>query len=753
MIYMRRISRLVLVTIIVTASWLSVPCGNIQPVSTGELGLERITPLTIKVIFVGPYFNSRVIDVSLLRSLIPENKSNLILMDEVSTGVTYAFDYEFVFASSSFRERMVSFLRTIEQEKEEENPWFYFFRESEDWFVTKPTEITSYVYDAKTVEKWLADHMQEFGGFPDNGYVFLIADLRELPSISYSEVESFLKARTYNSVPPPVKAHYYGVSYEDMDRGYRLRNRNLATGWGGSTRMWYLDLSAGPTFVSEWLDLPIQVLEEDQGVDPRTSMGGLWVTELLADYVWEFVYNLAAPNFVYDPQFSRRYRVEVNIFDGRNEEERSAVPIGETFNSTLAIEAFKMLIPYSEIVINTRLMNLSDYPELNNIIESRRGTLDSWIHRYLFLSSTNFSYIDAIPTYEYLRRNLDAFEPNSSRSRNEYVIPVFAFALDDDVHFALKYKWLIMKPNLETGAIWGATLPDLILIGLSHKDFLRGNYVEPIQKDKGLGFTEVVIHEVGHTLGLMHPHTYSDLGDFVSSAMSYYAYEYNFSVFDRDALQRSHVDEILSELYVKIITVEQNSLRGIEPEEGLANFTDRMSSFLGMIDVQYSRMNYASALNLALKASAHADQALSNTEGYPQSIEQLISELEKRMREIAYLGRNYSALKMEYQLLEERHRASEVQVNDLQERNSQQAEDLVQAQFKQQILLLVTGASLAISIFVTRKRWSSQGLGQGFSRGFSRCGGAESSVSLTSQQLRHLLRRYTGRYRSLASGP
>ncbi|MEM2029077.1 MAG: hypothetical protein QXS05_06830, partial [Candidatus Bathyarchaeia archaeon] len=175
----------------------------------------------------------------------------------------------------------------------------------------KPSRTLSFLYDARRVEEWLTENLNELGGLPENGYMIIIADLRDgLPSAAYRDIRNFLIARTFGLIPPKVEAHYYKINYTDLDRGYRLRYREFAVGWGGSKRFWFLDLSAGPTFVSMWYDLPIQVIMEDQSINPYTSSGSQWLIELLADYIYEFVYNLAAPDFVYNPPWSENYIIK-----------------------------------------------------------------------------------------------------------------------------------------------------------------------------------------------------------------------------------------------------------------------------------------------------------------------------------------------------------------------------------------------------------------------------------------------------------
>ncbi|MEM2868671.1 MAG: hypothetical protein QXR84_09355 [Candidatus Bathyarchaeia archaeon] len=613
---------------------------------TEEISVSRTVPLTIKVVFIGPYFDPEIIDVNMLEKMLPEEKISRILINNSVTGVIYKFRYEFVFASQSFRTRLIKFLKSIEEEFEGENPWFYTFEYEGNWFIAKPSRTLSFLYDARRVEEWLTENLNELGGLPENGYMIIIADLRDgLPSAAYRDIRNFLIARTLGLIPPKVEAHYYKINYTDLDRGYKLRYREFAIGWGGSKRFWFLDLSAGPTFVSMWYDLPIQVIMEDQSINPYTSSGSQWLIELLADYIYEFVYNLAAPDFVYNPPWSENYIIKITIIDCRNETEKITVPINETINPTLIKDSISNLLPLSKIDVKVKILNLTDIPELEDLLSKYSGRLDSWIHRYLFLSPMNESYIDAQPIYEYLKENLEKIMPEDNGGEG-YIIPVIAFALSQDYHFMFKYKWLILRRNPESSTIWGAAFKEFALVGLSQKDFFYGEYVEPKQESKGFGFTQPIIHEVGHMLGLAHPHTYGDLGDFVCSAMSYFSYEYGFSIFDKDALARAHIDKhlietrkIISEIERKLpLKIDGNKMREIKDR------VDEVKRLLNDVDSAYSRMNYLEAWRMALDAYKLAREISVDVENLPSIPENITVSLEEKEAEIVRLNQSYTEL-------------------------------------------------------------------------------------------------------------
>ena len=134
------------------------------------------------------------------------------------------------------------------------------------------------------------------------------------------------------------------------------------------------------------------------------------------------------------------------------------------------------------------------------------------------------------------------FDANRSRyipaSGRDYVEPVFAFSTTD-----------------ENMGDW------LGLLGYADHDWAEGaqsfaymwNY--PFARDSGRGFTHIATHEVGHHLGVAHPHDaydsttgvdygpvnefyYAWVGDATDTLMSYQGLSNEFSVFDKDNLSR-----------------------------------------------------------------------------------------------------------------------------------------------------------------------------------------------------------------------
>lgn len=69
-------------------------------------------------------------------------------------------------------------------------------------------------------------------------------------------------------------------------------------------------------------------------------------------------------------------------------------------------EALKDLSPLSEVNAEAVFLNVADLLELNTLVHKYSGVLRSWMHKYLFLSPINLSYVDAQLIYNYLEITL-----------------------------------------------------------------------------------------------------------------------------------------------------------------------------------------------------------------------------------------------------------------------------------------------------------------------------------------------------------
>ncbi len=577
----------------------------------GQQVIGRSVTIPIKVILVG-FDQNQIVPTDMIAASsgtpLPASIPAFDFDTGNNTGVIYRPAYSFSFAPPNFKNNFENYLKSIAQTKTGNDTWFIQYAEdpqNPDYTDQNPVTIKYVVYDANSVENWLWSHSADFGGTLTNGWTIIISYLPDLPSVSFSDVHNFLlsNGKTTLSTTP----HYYGLSATDKDLGYQSRYRDFMNAWGGHHRMWFVDLSAGPVFNSQWEDLPLQVAVGDNKIDLTSDFGHHWLTDYVGDYVSQATYNFIAQSFVYYPQYAKNYQIDVFVMDDRNQTDKAAIPIQRTVNKDLIQAAFRDLVPYSQVTVNLNFPTIT--PELDQLIKSNYKYTDSFMSGFVFASPQRYGVVNVKPAYNYMLSHLSQFESQPFFSGDTMTVPVFAFAFSGQTYFTDTYKWSIGKYDWENDALLGEALPKLVMISYNQWEFTRGNWIIPQQHGKGEGFTETIIHETGHEFGLMHPHQYGSIGDFISSPMGYFTNDYAFGQIDKDSIQRAHVDE----LYMA-------TERLLAQSPGVSSSTlSQVNAGLAQAEASYEQMNYTAAIPPVLAAFHLAQQATGNSAGLPQS--------------------------------------------------------------------------------------------------------------------------------------
>lgn len=212
------------------------------------------------------------------------------------------------------------------------------------------------------------------------------------------------------------------------------------------------------------------------------------------------------------------------------------------------------------------------------------------------------------------------------RDTNEFTLPVFAFAFSAGIYFGYTYKWYVAALKVDVANFQGISLGDMALIGMNEGDFKRGDNVSPPQPGKGIGFTHDVIHEAGHSLGLMHPHQFGYLEDFESSPMSYWSWDYKFSQFDKDSINRAHADQMIN-LAMTTLAQAEGVLNG---RIAFGSASDQITSARTLVDKalqKYDSMQYVLAVEIAAQAAQNASNALALALAAPSWVVMVIGSL------------------------------------------------------------------------------------------------------------------------------
>src|SRR3989442_4578906 len=572
-----------------------------QSNSPGAVAASRVVPLTIKIVLLG--FSNTDLNSSYLTSGINSIrvKYQQVLQGPINTGVMFNFTYQYVYErpNSTLVQSFVRYLNSIvkEQDTSPGQPPPGFANPALNNTGTRVNLVQNYFYDANKVENWLASNQTLFGTVPVPGYTLFIANLNAttVPSLSYQEYQA------YNTKCPAIcvsgvtaRSHYYNRTSTDPDLGLNL-TRHYMTGWGGTGRIYYTDLSAGTSY---WTDeLASQVAAGARRVNHSTPYGRIWAAEFINDYIAGAVYNLFAADQLYPVSYAQNYHFHLFVFDNRTGAEKAKGPkISTTLNTTMVQAELANLLPFATVTVSAKFSNVTDYPRLAAVVANATTKVKD--------PALSIPIVDARLVWNWLssysENHMTQFI-NATRTTTTYDIPGFLFAFQGNYTFAFTFKENIAFRE-PPGSITGVALGDMILVDQSNATLTAGNDPSPYnQPGKGKGFTPAAIHELGHMIGLNHPFLYDQTEDFTNSVMAYYPYSNTYSQFDKDTVLRGINDELL--------IVAQDALAATGNSLINSGTIAAARQQMTLADQHYSTMDYAGAVQYSLAAALDALQA------------------------------------------------------------------------------------------------------------------------------------------------
>jgi len=583
---------------------------------------SRTVSVNVKLVFLGIGESDVDLQYMSWSENLPRTISTQVIIGGKDIGVTSNVKYRFSFAPSSFKERLLAYLGSIAETSTLNNPSFVYYEKPYGRWVQKYMDVGSTQYDANKVEMWLKQNSDGYGGTASDGWTLMFMYLPELPSANYETMKEYWK-QDITIKTTDVHPHYYSVAAVDEDLGYSLRYRQFMTAYGNRDRFWFVDLSAGPSFWSWKQTIPLQVALKDQEIKLGSTYGRKWLTEYIADYAWGAVMNFIVPSATYYPSYTACYNFVVNLFDDRTDEERAKVPIEKTVNPSKIKEAFIDLVPYAKTDVQISFKKTEDFPVLRETIRNSAEKLDD----AAFQDSINV--IDVRPVYYFLQNNLASLISSIKKDEAEVTVPIFAFAFREKSLFSYSYKWDHSKSDPERPALLGISFEDMALVGLNQWYFTRGDEVG--QKGKGLGFTQTIVHEAGHMIGLTHTHRYDDLGDFCYSAMGYFTNDYRFGQSDKDFIRRVHTDQLILKATASLQEARLKLESRVESVD-LKVSIDSLSDELAMIESECDRLGYTEAVWKAFEAKQKSLNILLQSENLPEATVPLREQIQTLTR-------------------------------------------------------------------------------------------------------------------------
>ncbi|WP_229072786.1 hypothetical protein [Actinoplanes sp. DH11] len=540
-----------------------------------------VEKVPVNVVFVG-YEPAQVAKGAFLGELAPGYepvvRSRLSYGVTEKLGITYKYDYRVNYAPQSYEDKFFKQLSKLAKPA----PLTAYQQAYNDQENNVLDIADNHAIDAPSVEKWLAFN-------PPSG-----VDTRR---------NTVFFVNWYGR--SDFKHHVYTKTGEaDPDTGYDFganRDSRKMIAWGGTTaddeetglgatrRVWFHDLSAGPESWTSNYEVDNPDLDGDGVVDYRmpptweyTADGFRSLAALAGDL--GKITRYVALNLLFTT--SPLYPVELPAaeppktlnLDDNTYEGWPGVDASEQYTTPSLLKA-----ELSELRWRNRLSyDSQDLPFDARAEECYLGLLTG----ESCYPGTGFPAFANL--YLYNRENLD--RALDDEGRVDYEIPMFNYAVGEGV--------------------------DVPALGFADDDYVTGtqsyvfSFISPDVVASGYGLTTTQIHEVGHHLGMSHPHDgydsatgvdygpageffYVNAGDENNSMMSYIDVNWDFSQFDRD-----NSDRFLTAAYWEAA----NRLAATVPVgKGKASLR-AADALLGLASAAFAAHEYRAAYALAEKA-------------------------------------------------------------------------------------------------------------------------------------------------------
>lgn len=434
-------------------------------------------------------------------------------------GLSYRYNYHLISTSSRFQNHYFSFLRRIGT-KSAPTTYQQEYNQQQNNVLNVKGPILN--IDGPTAEKWLESHARSQLGIGPRSYTVFLVDWWKHPGFRF---------------------HVYRKTNEpDPDTGVNFGNFNSRgmIAWGGSTgRSWFYDLSAGPeAWTGNWN-------VDDADVD------GDGVPDYRMPPIWEYAKN--------------GYRSPSKLGDDLGRVVRY-VAVNLLFTSSPLYDPL-VTAPKPGGKINVPITMFEDNPtDLGTNWINPRNSVRMWqkLEPYHRFGATLKDINPITPGPKRTYQIFAGLNPGKNACWQQYgdtfAQPYCYFSAHQDQYYKSQPR------NHDAGVFALYTTPENMgsqagLLGYADDNWTDGTqtYVfafdDPDTVAYGYGFTTTVTHELGHHLGLSHPHDgydpttgvdygaqgdsyYTWVGDESNTVMHYLGVSNGFGQFDKDNMSR-----------------------------------------------------------------------------------------------------------------------------------------------------------------------------------------------------------------------
>ena len=487
--------------------------------------------LQINIVFVG-YRTFATVNAAFLLANLPKTNRAVNRIPSVDTGQLefsgnkFNFTYNLVNSTQAFDNPYFAYLNNIAVAK----PRTVY----QDLYNQQPARRLNvgqnYQIDAVRAERWLAENAGPMLGVDTRQYTIFFVNW-----FGRSDFKFHVYARV-NALDPDTGRSVGLDDFVQKISGGGTPADDPQTPLGSLRRVWFYDLSAGPDYNSRSWDLSVKDVDgdglTDRRIPPIWEYGNLsayrpfntFSTDhyLLIRYLAIDLLFTASPLYrvaLSPPQLPSNLAMDVTFFEG--DPARNALA---NFSPTVAGAVLSALQPFNHFTVRARDLPFDGGAKRvydcnffdTNCFGTRFPGGELFGDMFLYFSDHLLQFLSGDADYE---------------------IPVFAYSTTDD--YANGFFGGAAIDNFRDGT------QSMVFVTFPETYFSTFNY----------GWTINLLHEVGHHLGLSHPHDGFDYdlgfnygargssffvwaGDSTSTIMSYLGDSTSYSQFDRDNMAR-----------------------------------------------------------------------------------------------------------------------------------------------------------------------------------------------------------------------
>ncbi|MEM2759512.1 MAG: hypothetical protein QXU32_03635 [Nitrososphaerales archaeon] len=424
-------------------------------------------PMQINLVMIGDTWSMED-QKNILDRLVKSYRPN-IAYENRTAGVNYTYRYVFTNMTSEKSNELFAYMNTVAVENTMPEFIAEWIRVSHPELV-RPDRQTYKMVSAFAIESWLSKLERE------QGYTIY-----------------FLKPST----DQVGYFHTYRTAMKDPDTGREFVQEGMM-GFGGKYRFYFIDLTAGPWFY------PYVPTSDGKFIGQfHKNINDIRTEDeyyaFIAGYVNDAIMLLFTPSYLYSPVYKLNHKIDIFLIDmtaGRVFHDVS----GKFINKSTIETAFAKLIPYAKWSSDIQGHSFDSLPR-----ELQRAVLRSLTFKsvvgggdiILVRSADLIAELNKWVTSNLSSEQLAAAEKSALQT---VFVPVVLFVFDKEAY-------------VDKEAVLGTAVPD------PSDKTIPCCAVVAVDKhvlfDIGTGLSIVTIHEMGHVLGLRHPHDgYGPNGEF-----------------------------------------------------------------------------------------------------------------------------------------------------------------------------------------------------------------------------------------------